>query len=117
MSKQVLERLKARFGDRVEIVERNPRRAYVTVANEDWIPVTRYMYEEEKGRLATASGSDRSTGVELLYHFAIAVLPSGRLHRAGDLRLPRRRVRRASGPQEDPLLARPPRGLPPDEEG
>ncbi len=70
MSKQVLENLKARFGDRVRIVERNPRRAYVTVANEDWIPVTRYMYEEAKGRLATASGSDRPTGVELLYHFA-----------------------------------------------
>lgn len=71
MSKQVLTNLRAKFGDRVDIVERSPRRAYVTVDNDDWIPVTRYMYEEAKGRLATASGSDRSTGVELLYHFAI----------------------------------------------
>jgi NADH-quinone oxidoreductase subunit C len=71
MSKEVLERLRTKFGDRVDIVERSGRRAYVTVANEDWIPVTRHMYEEEKGRLATATGSDRTTGVELLYHFAI----------------------------------------------
>jgi NADH-quinone oxidoreductase subunit C len=71
MSKEVLSSLRKRFGDRVEIVERNPRRAYVTVSNDDWIPVTRFMYEEAKGRLATASGSDRTTGVELLYHFAI----------------------------------------------
>lgn len=71
MSKQVLENLKAKFGDRVDIFEHNERRAYVTVSNEDWIPVTRYMYEVEKGRLATATGSDRSTGIELLYHFAI----------------------------------------------
>ena len=49
MSKEVLTNLKAKFGDRVDIVERSGRRAYVTVA----------------------SGSDRSTGVELLYHFAI----------------------------------------------
>jgi len=71
MSKEVVERLKAKFGDRVDIVERSGRRAYVTVGNDDWIPVTRYMYEEERGRLCTASGSDRTTGVELLYHFAI----------------------------------------------
>jgi len=71
MSKRVLEALKAKFGDRVDIVERNSTRAYVTVSNEDWIPVTRHMYEEEGGRLATATGSDRSTGVELLYHFCM----------------------------------------------
>lgn len=71
MSKEVLEHLKAKFGDRVDILERNERRAYVTVANEDWIDVVRFMYEEERGRLATATGSDRPTGVELLYHFCI----------------------------------------------
>ncbi|MBD3349525.1 MAG: hypothetical protein GF400_10085 [Candidatus Eisenbacteria bacterium] len=71
MSKQVLQELKAKFGDRVDIVERTDRRAYVTVSNDDWIPVTRHMYEEAGGRLATATGSDRSTGVELLYHFCI----------------------------------------------
>ena len=71
MSKEVLEKLKAKFGDRVDVHERSARRAYVTVENENWIPVTRFMYEEAKGRLTTASGSDRPAGVELLYHFAI----------------------------------------------
>jgi NADH-quinone oxidoreductase subunit C len=71
MSKEVVEHLRTKFGDRVSIVEPTARRAYVTVSNEDWIPVTRYMYEMEKGRLCTASGSDRPTGVELLYHFSI----------------------------------------------
>jgi NADH-quinone oxidoreductase subunit C len=71
MSKEVLEGLKSRFGDRIEIYEHSPTRAYVTVSNEDWIPVNRYMYEEAKGRLATASGSDRSTGIELLCHWPI----------------------------------------------
>ena len=61
MSKEVLSNLKAKFGDRVDIVERSGRRAYVTVSNEDWIPVTRYMYEEARGRLTTATGSDRPT--------------------------------------------------------
>lgn len=71
MSKQVIENLKSKFGDRVDILERNERRVYVTVSNDDWISVLRHMYEVEKGRLATASGSDRSTGIELLYHFCI----------------------------------------------
>jgi NADH-quinone oxidoreductase subunit C len=71
MSKEVLTNLKAKFGDRVDIIERSGRRAYVTVSNDDWIPVTRHMYEEAGGRLTTATGSDRTTGVELLYHFAI----------------------------------------------
>ncbi|MBC8450626.1 NADH-quinone oxidoreductase subunit C [bacterium] len=71
MSKQALENLKAKFGDRVEIYEHNHKRAYVAVSNDDWIAVTRHMYEVEHGRLTTATGSDRSTGVELLYHFAI----------------------------------------------
>jgi NADH:ubiquinone oxidoreductase subunit C len=71
MSKEVVERLRTKFGDRVDVVERSARRAYVTVSNEDWIPVTRHVYEAEKGRLCTATGSDRSTGVELLFHFAI----------------------------------------------
>jgi len=71
MSKQVIENLKSTFGDRVEISEYNERRVYVTVSNEDWIPVTRHMYEVEKGRLCTATGSDRSTGIELLYHFGM----------------------------------------------
>jgi len=71
MSKKVLTNLRAKFGDRVEIYEHNDRRAYVTVENDDWIEVLRYMYEVERGRLTTATGSDRPTGVELLYHFAI----------------------------------------------
>ena len=71
MSKQVIEGLRAKFGDKVQIIERGTRRVYVTVSTDDWIPVTRHMYEVAKGRLCTASGSDRTTGIELLYHFAI----------------------------------------------
>ena len=71
MSKRVLDDLRAKFDDRVDIFERTPRRAYVTVSNDDWLEVTRYMFEEEKARFATATGSDRPTGVELLYHFCI----------------------------------------------
>jgi NADH:ubiquinone oxidoreductase subunit C len=71
MSKAVLESLKAAFGDRLDVYEHNARRAYVTVSNDDWLPVLRHMYEKERGRLCTASGSDRTTGVELLYHFSI----------------------------------------------
>lgn len=71
MSKAVLDNLRRTFGDRVAIVERNEKRAFVTVSNEDWIAVTRHMYEKEQGRLCTATGSDRPTGIELLYHFAI----------------------------------------------
>jgi NADH-quinone oxidoreductase subunit C len=71
MSRSVLENLKAEFGSRVDVLEHNTRRAYVTVSNEDWIAVVRHMYEKEHGRLCTASGSDRTTGIELLYHFGI----------------------------------------------
>jgi hypothetical protein len=43
MSKRVLDDLRAKFGDRVDVFERTPRRAYVTVSNDDWLEVTRYM--------------------------------------------------------------------------
>ena len=65
MSKQVIENLKAKFGDRVEVYEHSHKRAYVAVSNDDWMTVLRHMYEVEGGRLSTATGSDRSTGVVL----------------------------------------------------
>jgi Ni,Fe-hydrogenase III component G len=68
-----LEALKEKFGDKIkEIYEHNPRRFYIYIDKENLPDVARFLYDNYQGRLATASGTDTRTGIEIVYHFMIA---------------------------------------------
>jgi len=67
---KALTAVKKQFGDTLlDVFERNERRVYITVDKEDVPSVCRFMYEEQGGRLATVSGVDMRSGIEILYHF------------------------------------------------
>lgn len=66
----ILDKIKNKFGEKVDIFEKSKGRAYVTVAKEDAKEVVRYLFIEEGARLSIASGVDNRTAVEILYHLA-----------------------------------------------
>jgi len=68
--KTTLSAIRKKFGGVLkDVFERSDRRVYITVDKEDVPAVCRYMFESLGGRLATASGIDTRSGIEILYHF------------------------------------------------
>jgi len=66
----VLSRIVAALGGMVlEVTEQNPRRGWVRVDPARIREASRIMFEEQKGRLATASGIDVRDGIDILYHW------------------------------------------------
>lgn len=68
---EILARIKDRFGDKVEIWERSPKRVYVRAEREVVKPLCQMLFEEMGARFCTASGVDTRAGIEVLYHFSI----------------------------------------------
>jgi Ni,Fe-hydrogenase III component G len=68
--KQTLKLLQERFGSKLEIEERSPKRVYILTDKDNVPDVIRFMYQEQGARLCTASGVDSRWGVEIIYHFA-----------------------------------------------
>ena len=67
---KALSAIKDRFGSTLkDVFERNDRRVYITIDKTDVPAVCRFMFEDQGGRLATASGIDTRSGIEILYHF------------------------------------------------
>jgi len=74
--KKALSAIRARFGSALlDVFERNERRVYIMVDKKDVPGICRFMFEEQGGRLATVSGVDTRSGIEILYHF---MFPEGR---------------------------------------
>jgi NADH:ubiquinone oxidoreductase subunit C len=63
-----------KLGDSVRKVVRPeglPRRAYIDVKAEDIVAVSRTMFGDFHGRLATVTGVDVRDGAEILYHWCV----------------------------------------------
>ncbi|MFH1825701.1 MAG: NADH-quinone oxidoreductase subunit C [bacterium] len=68
----VVEEIKQRFKDKVEIFEKSPRRIYVTAkVKEDGKEVVKFLFKELGARMSIASGVDTRPGIEILYHMAM----------------------------------------------
>jgi len=65
----VRERLPAKI---IDIEEKSPARVYVYIAPEEIVAASRFMFEECGARLATVSGVDTRSGIELVYHWMCA---------------------------------------------
>lgn len=66
----VLAEIKNCFGDKVEIVEKTPRRVFISVAKTDAVELVRYLFVEMGARFSIASGVDTRPAIEILYHMA-----------------------------------------------
>ena len=64
----VLEQIKNKFKDNVDILERSKKRAYVTVGQDHAKKVAGYLFNELGARFSMATGIDTRLGVEILYH-------------------------------------------------
>ena len=64
-----LEKRLESFG--VSLFLRNPRRLYIDVPPEYSREVNRIVFEELEGRLATATGMDCPSRIEVLYHYCL----------------------------------------------
>lgn len=72
---EVLRQLEARLrGLCVRFWRRNPKRVYVDVPPEHSLAANCILYEEFRGRLATASGRDTRDRIEVLYHYCLDAL-------------------------------------------
>jgi Ni,Fe-hydrogenase III component G len=66
-----IEKVKQKFGDKIAIEERKPRRIYISAPAELAGEVVTYLVRDQKGRLSTLTGVDTPIGIELLYHVAL----------------------------------------------
>ncbi len=64
----ILEEIKSKFSDKVDVFEKSKKRAYVTVAKEDAKEVVCYLFKDMGARMSIASGVDTRPGIEILYH-------------------------------------------------
>ncbi|MCD6307621.1 MAG: NADH-quinone oxidoreductase subunit C [Candidatus Latescibacteria bacterium] len=72
MEEKALTAVRGKFGSvLLDVYRHNDCRIYVTVDKNDAYAVCHYLYEEQGGRLATATGIDTRSGIEILYHFML----------------------------------------------
>lgn len=70
--RQILDDLKARFGDYiVEVREHSPKRVYVEIRPEGLREVADYIFHTLEARFNIASAVDTPEAVEILYHFIL----------------------------------------------
>lgn len=66
--RNILEQIKNKFGNKVDIFEKSKKRIYIDVAKPDAKEVIGYLYKDLGSRMSIATGTDTRTGIEILYH-------------------------------------------------
>lgn len=65
----IVEQIKNKFKDKVDIFEKSKKRVYVTVkTTEDGKELVRFLFKDLEARMSIASGVDTRPGIEILYH-------------------------------------------------
>jgi len=66
----ILEEIRTKFGNKVNILVKSKKRVYVSVSIDDVKDIVGYLFGILGARMSIATGIDTRTGVELLYHMA-----------------------------------------------
>ncbi len=66
---EVKKRIADKFGAKVKIAERSPKRVYIYAENEIWTDLARYLFEDLGARYDTAVAVDNRDGVEVMFFF------------------------------------------------
>lgn len=64
---EVKKRIAERFGAKVKIAERSPKRVYVYAENEIWVDLARFLFDELGARYDTGAAVDTRDGVEIMF--------------------------------------------------
>jgi Ni,Fe-hydrogenase III component G len=65
---KVTDKIKEKFGTRIDITEKSSRRFFGAVAPSDAKEIVTYLFKILGARLSTISSVDSRAGIELLYH-------------------------------------------------
>jgi len=66
----ILEEIRTKFGNKVDILVKSKKRVYVSVSIDDAKDVIGYLFRILGARMSIATGIDTRTGIEMLYHMA-----------------------------------------------
>jgi len=66
----ILEEIRTKFGNKVDILVKSKKRVYVSVSVDDAKDVIGYLFRILGARMSIATGIDTRTGIEMLYHMA-----------------------------------------------
>ncbi len=66
---EVKRRLAERFGDKVKIAERSPKRVFLYAENEIWVDLARFLFVDLGARYDTGLAVDDRDGVEVMFFF------------------------------------------------
>ena len=64
---EVQKRIAEKFGDKVRIAERSPKRIYVYAENDIWVDLADFIFNELDGRFDTGVAVDDRDGVEVMF--------------------------------------------------
>lgn len=67
----VIEKVKEKFAEKLELEVKSARRAFANVAPQDAKEIVVYLFKVQGARLSTITSIDTRTGIELLYHMAV----------------------------------------------
>jgi Ni,Fe-hydrogenase III component G len=71
MNKEELKaKIKERYSSRCEILDRSPRRIYVTVDKKEVRDIASFLFQELGARLSICTGLETSHNFEFLYHYS-----------------------------------------------
>jgi len=63
-------KIKERFGNRLNVFEKSAKRIYIDVKPEDWTEVAGFIFNDLYARYQIMTGTDTKDAVEVLLHFA-----------------------------------------------
>jgi len=66
---EVKRRIAEKFGAKVKIAERSPKRVYVYAENEIWTELARFLFNDLDARFDTGAAVDDRDGVEVMFFF------------------------------------------------
>lgn len=67
---QIVEKIKNRFGDKVQITVKTRERVFAQAEKEDLKEIIRYLFIDLGARMSIATAVDTRAAIEILYHMA-----------------------------------------------
>ena len=66
---ELKKRIAERFGEKVQIAERSPKRVFIYAENDIWVRLADFIFNDLDGRFDTGAAVDDRDGVEVMFFF------------------------------------------------